>query len=114
MTGNKTTTWTGVGTRICAALGFLAAAPYQLGAIAEILPPAWKPYILGSSIVAGFILGVWNAVAQAGQADVAKLENRVDDTLTTVANAVGGPGSGNMSGVKAKLESLKSENQETP
>lgn len=75
---NSVTTWTGIGTRIAGVLAFLAAAPYQLGDIATILPPEWKPRVLAVSIVSGLLLGIWNAFAQGDAKQIQKLSDKVD------------------------------------
>lgn len=75
---NNTTTWTGIGTRIAAVLAFLAAAPYQLGEIATLMPPEWKPKILAISLVSGLVLGIWNSIAQADAKQVNTLSDKVD------------------------------------
>ena len=48
--------WTGLGAAFASLLGGLAALPYTLGEISEIIPPAWKPRIAIAGFVAAFIL----------------------------------------------------------
>lgn len=84
MNGSKTTTWTGIGSAVFMALTVLSSLAYQLGDIAEIIPPEWKAKIVLVSLTAATILKIWNSVATAGTGDVKALEKRVDQTIDSV------------------------------
>lgn len=58
---NWRTTLSGWGFALSGLLAALAAAPYELGAVAEIVPPEWKPVIFKVSAVAAFLLKLINA-----------------------------------------------------
>ena len=58
---NWRTTLTGVGTAIFSVLAALAAAPYELGELATIIPPHWKAKLFAISAGATFILRLVNA-----------------------------------------------------
>jgi hypothetical protein len=64
MGANWKTTVSGIGTAIFAALTILAALPYELGEVAQVIPPAWKGDIVIAGMVGAFGLRVWNAVVQ--------------------------------------------------
>lgn len=61
---NWKTTVSGIGAAVFAGLTTLAGLPYELGSIAEILPPTWKPLIFKGSLAATILLKVWNSFAQ--------------------------------------------------
>jgi len=58
---NWRTTLTGYGTAILATLAALAAAPYELGDLATIIPPEWKARLFAVSAAAAFVLKLVNA-----------------------------------------------------
>lgn len=41
----------------CLVLTVMAALPYELGTLATVIPPAWKPYVAFAGLVAKLILG---------------------------------------------------------
>lgn len=53
--------WKQIGAGIASALTILAALPYQLGDLATIIPPSWKPTIVALGLIATVALRVWNA-----------------------------------------------------
>ncbi len=57
----KDINWKAIGAALASTLTILAALPYQLGELATIVPPAWKPTIVALGLVATIILRVWNA-----------------------------------------------------
>ena len=57
----KNVNWKIVSSTIISALTILAALPYQLGDLATIIPPSWKPIVVGTGLVATVALRVWNA-----------------------------------------------------
>jgi hypothetical protein len=59
---NWRTTLSGVGSALTATLSLVAAAPYELGDIATIIPPEWKAKVFGWAAVATFILRVIKSV----------------------------------------------------
>jgi hypothetical protein len=61
---NWRTTLTGLGAALSGLLAAVAAAPYELGNVAEIIPPAWKAKFFAASAIAAFILRAWNASLQ--------------------------------------------------
>lgn len=61
---NWRTTISGVGTALFAGLTALAGLPYELGNVADILPPPWKPIIFKVSLVCTIALKIWNSVVQ--------------------------------------------------
>ena len=61
---NWKTTVSGIGATLFALLGALAALPYSLGEIANILPSKHKETIFVVSAAAAAILKVWNSLAQ--------------------------------------------------
>lgn len=80
------TTWSGILSGLTAALTMLAALPYDLGQIAEIIPSEYKPYVTGAGIVATFVLRVINAVQQQDQIMVID-ENGTKKPISPVASA---------------------------
>jgi|GEM_PF-7095851 len=69
---NPKTTWTGIGVAVLSALTILAALPGELGDVAEIIPPLWKPKIVAIGLIATLVLRVWKAqvTADAGVTQV--------------------------------------------
>lgn len=65
---NWRTTLSGIGAAAMAALGGIAALPYQLGDVALIIPPEWKARVTVASIVAAFVLRVIQSVVSADKA----------------------------------------------
>ena len=61
---NWRTTLSGWGSAIMGLLAALAAAPYQLGDIATIVPPQWKEKLFAASAIAAFLLRCVNASTQ--------------------------------------------------
>ena len=61
---NWKTTVSGIGSAIFGLLTMLAALPYDLGSIASIIPPEWKPTLLKVGIIATLLLRVWNSMQQ--------------------------------------------------
>lgn len=54
---HKPRTWTDLATVISIVLTVLAALPYELGAIATVVPPDWKPKIALIGVIAATTLG---------------------------------------------------------
>lgn len=52
--------WKQVASAITSSLTVLAALPYQLGEIAVLIPPDWKPWVAGIGLGATTILRIWN------------------------------------------------------
>jgi hypothetical protein len=52
--------WKQIAATITSALTILAALPYQLGELATIIPPSWKPTIVAIGLISTTILRVWN------------------------------------------------------
>ncbi len=52
--------WTIVGATLTSALTILAALPYQLGDLATIIPPEWKPKVVAAGLIATTVLRIWN------------------------------------------------------
>lgn len=66
------------------ALTVLAALPYELGTIATVIPPAWKPWVVFAGIVAKLILSeVKNQSMEKveGVAEVLKEKNEDGPTV---------------------------------
>ena len=53
-----------VGVALTSAITVLAALPYQLGDVANIIPPAWKAKVVVGGIISSFILRVINGANQ--------------------------------------------------
>lgn len=60
---NWRTSLSGIGAAFFGLLTILAAAPYELGDFAAIIPPEWKAKVAAASAAAAFALRVWNSVA---------------------------------------------------
>lgn len=83
---NWRTSLSGIGAALFAALTAVAALPYQLGDVATILPPEWKPVIFKWSLIATVVLKILNSAmmkdaAVAGNGTVND-PNRVADPAT--------------------------------
>lgn len=61
---NWRTTLTGWGSAFAGLLAALAAAPYQLGEVATIIPPQWKEKLFAGAAIAAFLLRCWNSSTQ--------------------------------------------------
>ncbi len=61
---NWKTTLTGSSAALMAALTFVAALSYDLGPLAMVLPPEWKPIVVKLAGIATVILWIWNSVQQ--------------------------------------------------
>lgn len=80
------TTWTGALAGLTATLTLLAALPYDLGQIAEIIPSQWKPYVTGVGIIATLGLRILNAFQQQDQIMVIE-EDGTKKPISPVASA---------------------------
>jgi hypothetical protein len=62
---NWKTTLSSVSAAISTVVTILAALPYQLGSLGEVIPPDWKPFVVKAGLVAIVISKVWNGVVAA-------------------------------------------------
>lgn len=61
---NWRTSISGIGAALFGLLTMIAALPYDMGALADIFPPAWKAKIAIAAALATLGLKWWNAIAQ--------------------------------------------------
>ncbi len=70
---NYRTTLLGLGSAVFAFLTMLAAAPYELGEVAQFIPPEHKAKLFIASAIATMILRIWKNY-QTADAKVASLQ----------------------------------------
>ncbi len=61
---NWRTSLTGMGTALFSLLTALAAVPYTIGDLGNIIPPEYKAKLFAVALTSAFILRVWNASLQ--------------------------------------------------
>ncbi len=59
---NWRTSLSGIGAALFTALTVIAALPYQLGDMATIIPPEWKPLVVKASVISALVLKIINSV----------------------------------------------------
>lgn len=61
---NYKTSLTGIGTAIFSGLTALAALPYTIGDLGNLIPPEYKAKIFSVGLIATVVLRIWNSLLQ--------------------------------------------------